>query len=808
MGRRSETTVGGARSTLHLVRCGALLCLLALFALLAFGARRLSFTIDEPAHLASGYAFLARGVEGLWTLPLRGHPVLVNAWAALPVLIGQPDVPLESLSGWGESHVTFITDWLSHLGRLERVEVAGRTPVMLLTVLLAAVVFRWTKDLWGERAGLLALGVLLFDPTLLAHGRLATNDVGVATFGTLALYVAWRWWRTAGWGWAVGAGALLAATMLSKASGVVWLAAVGLGTVLLGLKERRRGRFWLQTALVAGLALSLLWAGYGFAVGEVPGLSFPVPAPLHWQALLKPVYSSAQRPTFALGSYRQGNVWWYFPLAFLLKNPLPFLIALGSALLCLLRRPPHLLRCLALGLFPALHVLVALAWGPNIGYRHMLPLHPFFYLIIAGGLSQWVWTGRRWQRWLMVGLALWQIGGTLGVFPWEVAYFNEVAGGADGGWRYLADSNTDWGQAYKDLARFQRDQELGPVRLSAFVFYDPGAYGVEYEPLTPMLGDTPPVFPSRFNPPPGDYVISATTLDGIPLVDPEMYDWFRRREPSARIGHVLFYYRVTRPEPAPGWLAQCTVPVAPLSPGIAAEGLGRDGLRLLYFDCTRAWVYPDGGRSPGWYALFRGGETEGDFTRAHQALARLVYEQRLRRAVPPFALYEWVPAGPDPWPGGMQAGPVVAAPSAWTPDEAAQAGVRVAPPLALAGPLTFEGYRLAVDMARPGEELIVWTYWTVTDIPERALSLMAHLLAEDGQPLAVGDGLGVSRGNWRLGDTIVQRHALEVPPGTPPGSYWVHVGAYTLSDLQRLAVVSAEQIGADRILLAELEVVD
>ncbi|MEE8390250.1 MAG: hypothetical protein V3S14_05555, partial [Anaerolineae bacterium] len=327
--------------------------------------------------------------------------------------------------------------------------------------------------------------------------------------------------------------------------------------------------------------------------------------------------------------------------------------------------------------------------------------------------------------------------------PHYLAYFNELAGGPAGGWRYLADSNTDWGQAYKDLAHFQQEQDLGPVRLSAFIFYDPAIYGVEYEPLTPMRGDTPAVFPSRFNPPPGDYVISATTLDGIPLADPEMYDWFRQREPDARIAHVLFYYHVPPREPASTWLAQCTTPVPPLSPQVAAEGFGRDDLRLAYFDCTQAWLYPNGGQSPGWYAFFRGAETEGDFVQAHRELAQTIYEQRVPRKVPSFAIDEWSLEASRHLMDNVRSGPVIVAPSDWAPERAERDGKVVAPPLSLSGPLAFLGYRLDADTAVPGETLTLQTYWSIVDAPDYPLSLMAHLLNKEGQPVAVSDGLGV-----------------------------------------------------------------
>ncbi|RLC78399.1 MAG: hypothetical protein DRJ03_25315, partial [Chloroflexi bacterium] len=75
-----------------------------------------------------------------------------------------------------------------------------------------------------------------------------------------------------------------------------------------------------------------------------------------------------------------------------------------------------------------------------------------------------------------------------------------------------------------------------------------------------------------------------------------------------------------------------------------------------------------------------------------------------------------------------------------------------------------------------------------------------------GRPVAVGDGLGVPVENWQIGDVILQRHILEIPPDAAPGTYWVQTGAYALADLQRLAVTSDGQPIGDRIVLARLEV--
>jgi hypothetical protein len=247
------------------------------------------------------------------------------------------------------------------------------------------------------------------------------------------------------------------------------------------------------------------------------------------------------------------------------------------------------------------------------------------------------------------------------------------------------------------------------------------------------------------------------------------------------------------------------VPVAPLSPGIAAEGFGRDDVRLAYYDCTQGWLYPSGGRSTGWYAFFRGAETDVDFVRAHRKLARLAYEQRLPREVPSFTIDEYHP-GPSNNPmEGLQSDPVTVAPSDWLPEHAETEGKSVAPPLSLSGPLEFLGYRLQAETASPGETLEVWTYWSVTGVPDHLLSLMGHLLDREGRAVAVGDGLGVPVESWQVGDVIVQRHVLQISPDATPGTYWIQTGAYTLADSRRLDVLVEEQPVGDRIVLTRLQ---
>jgi hypothetical protein len=104
--------------------------------------------------------------------------------------------------------------------------------------------------------------------------------------------------------------------------------------------------------------------------------------------------------------------------------------------------------------------------------------------------------------------------------------------------------------------------------------------------------------------------------------------------------------------------------------------------------------------------------------------------------------------------------------------------------------------------------MAVQTYWRVVQAPSQPLSLMAHFLGNDGVPVSVGDGLGISIAQLLPGDVVVQRHVFEIPPHIAPGEYWLQVGAYTLPDIQRLPVLQHDIVVGDRLLAGRIEVIE
>jgi hypothetical protein len=509
---------------------------------------------------------------------------------------------------------------------------------------------------------------------------------------------------------------------------------------------------------------------------------------------------------YLLGETYQGGRWYYFPVAFLLKTPLPALVLLGLALLVALRSRRRWWRELVLISLPLAYFIISMVNQINIGYRHLLPILPFLYLFIARLAGPDVRFGRSKRSKainagaiIVVVLLLWQVAGTLRVWPFHITFFNEVAGGPRNGYRYLADSNVDWGQGLKALRTYLEDQSWPDVQLSSYVFFiRPELYGIRATPLPPLAG-VPPVFPRRFNPAPGTYVISASTLRGLKLVEAEMYDWFAQREPDDVVANSMLVYQVSEPTPRPTWLAQCSVPVTPLSPEAVVDGFGLDDLRLLVFDCTQSWVNPEAGQAAGWYVVHRDTMSkEDDFIEQQLAPARLSFEQKTPHEVPSLAILEWNPLPAIPAPS---AGPVWAAPVEWPPAQAVRDGTSVSPPVSLDGPLTFAGHEINQD----GRTITLITYWLVEARPGRPFSLMAHLIDAQGRPVVVGDGLGVSVEQLEPGDLLVQRHDLSAPQDLPAGTYWLQTGVYWLDNMARFPVLAGGQPVGDRLLLLSVD---
>ncbi len=766
-----------------------LILLLLSFAQLTHAATQLSITIDEGFHITSGYEYLRTGKLHLFD----EHPPLVKALFAWPLFFVHDLVPPEQSPAYTSGDLISVAQATALAYQpIDRIVVACRIPVALLTLLLAATVYRWATDYTSPDIALFILAWFIFDPNILAHGSLATTDLGATAFIFWFLLSLFhylnhpkpaQWWITAillG----LAQAAKLTALLLFPIGGVIILVhAWKHNPNNLHKALRHAGISYMCMILIAGF---VLWALYGFEIRTVPGImngKLPIPVASHIERGMR-LRANLQygREAFLLGQNRMHGWWYYFPLAFVLKTPLPFMITFASSLMlygCVRKRPPHSNQpTLTLILFPLLYGLSSLSSPLNIGYRHLLPMLPFLYVLLSYTSAPFISKSESpifhirplnhniKTMWLVLLVA--QAIAIMMITPYYLTYFNLIAGGPRQGWRFLADSNTDWGQTLKALSNYQHQHQLGPIKLSIFTFLDPAIYDIVYEPIAPME-NAAPVLPHRFNPAPGIYAISTTTLNGVPLPYPATYDWFRHRPPLAQIAYAMHIYEV--PEETPQkWLAQCTQPVVPLTPEAIKEGFDIHDLRTIMFDCEQSWIIPEG---RGWYVRATPGIDHPTWPQNTDHLERwpewlhklplanleVSYVQKQPGKLPPFTIWEWSPKLPTP----------------------AHEGAHIA----LGETLTFLGYE-APSSYQAGTSLDVITYWRVDTPPTRPLSLMLHLINPEGKTIAVGDGLGLTIDQWHTNDIIMQRHKLEIPPVGSTERYTILSGAYWLDTMERL----------------------
>jgi hypothetical protein len=254
-------------------------------------------------------------------------------------------------------------------------------------------------------------------------------------------------------------------------------------------------------------------------------------------------------PTYIFGQVHAHGVPYYFPAAFVIKSTLGFMILLGVAGYAVITRKLEGRRRLAfLILPPVVYLIVAMSTGLNIGARHILPMYPFLAVLIGGAAVALSRVRRGWV-YAVAALLVWHVGSSLRSYPVYMAHSNELWGGPSGTYRYLTDSNVDWGQQLLSVKAYVEKNGIKECWFGYFVqpLVDYHDYGIPCHELPTMDGiwahqqvDTPPTVT-------GTVFVSAGVLSGYEfgsaLLSP--YQTFVRERPVAVIDQGIFVYSGT-----------------------------------------------------------------------------------------------------------------------------------------------------------------------------------------------------------------------------------------------------------------------
>lgn len=579
-----------------------------------------SAIMDEVAHLPAGYSYVAK-------MDMRlnpEHPPLIKDLAGGAVwlyskITGQSINFPENIPAWQTAlngQWDFGFDFLYNEGNnADQMLYLARLPMIAVLLLLGFYVFKWTRELAGSAAALLALFLYSFSPTFLAHGRFVTTDVAATAAIFIASYYFVRWLKAPSVKNLIIAGLVFGLAQLAKFSVfllVILFVFVVLVWIYLKTRESKRSgqpawpalgkhawKYFGGLIMLFGIGyIFIVWPVYYFHVANYPvdrqiqdaranlqsfGMR-PIAELIIWLSGVPVFRALAQyglglamvlqravggNTAYFLGEISNTGSKLYFPVVYLLKETLTLhlltLLALiyglwqfikgrfyrWSDLNSLAQRNIAQLLMLA---FVALYWYSSLKSTLNIGVRHILPTFPFVFVLVSQQISLWLEKNsvdrarlrQSLKYFLLAILLLWQAISVVSVFPSFLAYFNESVGGASQGYKYVTDSNLDWGQDLKRLADWTQKNNASSI----YVDYFGGGLPQYYlnNKFLPWWGERSPQIIKKSG---GWLAISATFLQGgrgdlAPGFTDKWgyYRWLDEYAPAAVIGHSIFVYHI------------------------------------------------------------------------------------------------------------------------------------------------------------------------------------------------------------------------------------------------------------------------
>ncbi len=494
-------------------------------------------TIDEPAHIACGMEWLDKGVYHYEVQ----HPPLARVAAAMgPYLAGSR--PSGAANMFQEGALILYRD--NHYDRNLALARLGILPFFWVAAL---VVYAWGRKYLGDLVAAVAVFLFTFLPPILAHAGLATTDMALTAFVGASFLSGVVWLEKPSLLHSIVFGACVGLAVLSKFSSLAFIPAAFAAALVwhlwsdrpaVSLVARRALQRTLPFCLAAVVGAGIVWAGYRFSYGNVAGIRLPAPELFAGiQAVIE--HNRQGHPTYLLGMHSMFGWWYYYPVVLAFKTPLPFLALLFTGAAICLGKARRANPAFWLPLAFSLGILFFSLFSQiNIGVRHILPVYMGFPIVAAAGAVRLLEMSRTvpWAAWTVGLLLVWHGATSALSHPDYIPYVNALAGSEPE--KILAESDLDWGQDMKRLAKRLHEVGARQVTFSPFIVaYLEAVHG--FPPIQPM----DPELPS-----PGWNAASITMIKaerlGLEDQHPEIKLWTEQIPPTERLGNttLLWYF--------------------------------------------------------------------------------------------------------------------------------------------------------------------------------------------------------------------------------------------------------------------------
>ena len=458
--------------------------------------------LDECAHIPAGLSYFQLHEFRLY----RENPPLIQAIAGLPALLSGAEVNYVSATGdRPEIKVGYEFLYLN-AARIYTLVDRSRYAILGLGLSVGLLIYLWARKIEGDRAATFCALLWLLDPNVIAFSTVVTCDIGSVAFGTLSLYLFWRFLLSPQISWLVASGLSLGLAQGTKFNLLLLYPAMfviaGIGVLLCRgeIPSNFRRRVAVGLAAIFGISLLMLntlylfqgtltpLGAYGFrsqafsgqsksSLRELTGNrfrgtlfeSFPVPLPKDYVLGLDSQKRDSEMGLINLENGRcviGGH--WYSPLGTLF-----FKLPLGTLILFILvaiknvrwRRPKLLALVLAVPVAVQLILLASLS-GLNWPVRYSLCILPLLFVAAAGTVE--LLARRRLGKYMIICCLVVNGIELAREAPAYISFGNQIAGGSQGAQRLFLGSNFDWGQ---DLIRLKAWCDSNPDRKPLVISY-------------------------------------------------------------------------------------------------------------------------------------------------------------------------------------------------------------------------------------------------------------------------------------------------------------------------------------------------
>lgn len=358
---------------------------------------------------------------------------------------------------------------------------SGRYVTLIISVFTILLVYQWSKELYGYRAGLFSAFLLAFCPNMIASSGLVTTDSYSMLFLLATIYFTWKYIETNHFKYFILLSLFTGLSQLVKQS----LFHLYILIPIIFIVEHfalKRSFNWKKATGYSITFLFISWLiinlGYYFrdtntAIGDYhftshlfisiqtmlpPRLIIPFPKAFVTGLDFSKYYDQIGGGDYLGGSFGKvtilgksangGSFWYYYLVCFFFKTPIASLAFICTGLVFIFRRFSYddFFRNSFFLLIPVCYYFIYMSffYKTQIGIRQIIFIYPFLYILCGSLLT---FSGGLWAKTMFVILNLFLICSVLRYWGNYFPYTNEFIPDKKMAYRFVGAANLEFGQA-------------------------------------------------------------------------------------------------------------------------------------------------------------------------------------------------------------------------------------------------------------------------------------------------------------------------------------------------------------------------